>query len=238
MKANQPDSEMNHPSFLALDRAHLGLNESAVTVHLDRCEACRQYLEALRTPPLLPSFLSQPEFERRRFRGRQLLGAASLVAAACGVFLFVQHGKDAATRADEAYVGEKGFRSVWIYVRRGAETQLWDGKQPVVAGDRIRLKVDAGSFHRVEVYSANDPHDPTRLYEGTLSPGQTVTLPEAWEIDDSPAPEQLFVVFSDATIAPSWEHWRHGKVQPGVAVLPFILPKKLPLAPDAGPQSP
>jgi hypothetical protein len=50
------------------------------------------------------------------------------------------------------------------------------------------------------------------LYEGALSPGQNLTLPEAWEIDESPAAEQLFVVFSEAPTKPDWDEWRKGKL--------------------------
>jgi hypothetical protein len=153
--------------------------------------------------------------------------------------LFVTYReRNAAPVGDEyQYVGAKGFRSVWIYVRRGTTIELWDGKKPLASGDRVRLKIDAGSYHRVEVYSLSDPQNPTRLYQGPLSPGQTTTLPDAWEIDDSPAPEQLFVVFSDAPVDPTWDDWRQGKVQPGVAVLPFVLAKTS-IATDAGPSNP
>jgi hypothetical protein len=233
MKADELASEMNHPSFLALDRAHLGETTRDVASHVERCEACRRYLESLTVPAPLPGFAG-----RRSTRWSRVLGATSLAAAACAAFLWLQHDKSDAARVGEAYVGEKGFRSVWIYVRRGADTQLWDGKRPVIAGDRLRLKIDAGSFHRVEVYSSSGPQNPTRLFESALTPGQTMTLPDAWEIDDSPDAERLSVVFSDGPVAPNWEQWRQGKTQPGVAVLSFVLPKASALAPDAGQLTP
>jgi len=226
MGSNQPDPETNHPSFLALDRAHLGRPAPEVAAHLAECDACRLYLGSLAEPDFLPSLteiqrtLARP---RRRFSWSWLLAPASLAAAAGCVFLFVAHRDLNAPRAQDAYVGAKGFRSVWIYVRRGTETVLWDGKQPVAAGDRVRLKIDAGSYHRVEVYSLSASQIPTRVYQSAISPGQNLTLPEAWEIDDSPEAEQLFVVFSDAPVTPTWDAWRQGRVQPGVAVLPFLL---------------
>ena len=241
MKADELASGTNHPSFLALDRAHLGLKAPDVAAHLERCQTCRQYLESLAMPQPSPSFALRKralEHERKGFGRSRVFGAASLVAAACVALLWVQQSKNDAARVSEVYVGEKGFRSVWIYVRRGAETQLWDGKRPVIPGDRLRLKIDAGSFHRVEVYSSSEPHDPTRLFESALTPGQTLTLPDAWEIDDTPDAERLFVVFSDAPVTPSWEQWRAGKVQPGVAVLPFVLPKAAATSTDAGQLTP
>lgn len=237
MKPSQLDSAMNHPSFLALDRAHLGQPTPDVAAHLGGCEECQLYLESLAEPAFAPSFASIQraiEQPRRRFQWRWVFGSASLVAAACCVFLFVAHRDRNAGQTEDAYVGAKGFRSVWIYVRRGTETQLWDGKQPVLSGDRVRLKIDPGSYHRVEVYSLSDAQNPLRLYEGALSPGQNLTLPDAWEIDDSSSAEQLFVVFSDAPVTPLWDEWRQGRVQPGVAVLPFILPKTGSAGTDAG----
>jgi len=241
MKANHPHNGYGHPSFLALDRAHLGAETPQVASHVHECEMCRQYLASLSASGFVPSFSGQRqarELEPRSSRWSQWLGAAALLAAAGCLFLFVSKGKNDQPRFAETYVGEKGFRSVWIYVRRGTETQLWDGKQPVIAGDRLRLKVDAGTFQRVAVYSLSDPRQPSKLFESPLSPGQTMTLPEAWEVDDSPASEQLVVVFSDAPITPTWDQWRAGKVQPGVAVLPFVLPKKPAAAADAGPLTP
>jgi len=241
MKAEQPCSEMNHPSFLALDRAHLGAATHDVVAHLEQCGACREYLETLATTELAPSSaLRQQALDRKKspIPRSGWLAAAALAATFCGLILFIGPDQPPATRADEAYVGEKGFRSVWIYVRHGTETQLWDGKRPVAAGDRVRLKIDAGSYHRVEVYSLSDPQHPTRLYESALTPGQNLTLPDAWEIDDSPAPEQLFVVFSHVKVTPIWQKWRQGKVQPDIAVLPFVLPKASALSADAGPSNP
>lgn len=239
MNINQPDSEANHPSFLALDRAYLGAATADVTAHLEHCPACRQHLELLAAPAHVPRFVARPRAsEHSSFRWNRWLSAVSFGAVTLGVILFIARGEHGRARVDDPYVGEKGFRSVWIYVRRGSETQLWDGKRPLAAGDRVRLKIDAGSFQRVEVYSLSDPRNPARLYEGAISPGQTMTLPEAWEIDDSPAPEQLFVVFSDAPVAPNWEQWRTGKAPPGVAVLPFVLPKTSAPSADAGQRSP
>lgn len=237
MEADEPGGEMNHPSFLALDRAQLGAATPDVVTHLERCDTCREYLETLTATALAPSAaLRQHALEREKLpvQWSRWLAAASLAAAFCGVLLFIRHEEPPTTRADDVYVGEKGFRSVWIYVRHGTETQLWDGKRPVVAGDRVRLKLDAGSYHHVEVYSLSDPRHPTQLYESALTPGQNLTLPDAWEIDDSPAAEQLFVLFSHAKVTPSWDEWRQGKVQPDIAVLSFVLPKANLHGADAG----
>jgi len=225
MKSNLPTNEAFHPSFLALDRAHLGAASPAVSEHLASCEACRSYVESELGGPVSPDFaaLEQAIEARRRPRSGWLWAGASLVAAACALLLVVTHGSPDAKPGADVYVGAKGFRSVWIYVKRGTETVLWDGKRRLLPGDRLRLKVDPGSYHRVAVYSASP--SPTLLYSGKLTPGQNLTLPDAWEIDDSLNDEQLFVVFSEGPVEPVWNEWRLGRVPPGVAVLPFTLPK-------------
>ncbi|MEO8903736.1 MAG: hypothetical protein ABI488_15650 [Polyangiaceae bacterium] len=230
MRPNPLYSRSFHPSFLALDRAHLGHPTAETTTHLRGCDACRGYLAALSEPVSTAGFVVierelAARAAKRRFSLAWVFGPASLAAVACAALLFMAHRQPNAGRGDEEYVGAKGFCSVWIYVKRGTETQLWDGKQPLAAGDRVRLKLDPGSYHRVALYSLSDPVHPALLYSGALSPGHTLTLPDAWEIDDSKTAEQLYVVFSDAPVEPAWEDWRHGRVARGVAVLPFILPK-------------
>ena len=236
MKPIQLDTAMNHPSFLALDRAHLGHAGPDLSAHLESCEQCRGYLESLSTLGSASGFVAvQRAIERRpRFSLAWVFGPASLAVAACCLFLFVSHRDGSVEPGLGSYVGAKGFRSVWIYVKHGTETLLWDGKQPLSAGDRVRLKIDPGSYHRVAVYSLSDPQSPSLLFEGALSPGENLTLPEAWEIDGSPKAEQLFVVFSDAPVVPAWDDWRQGKVSSGVAVLPFVLPKAGSPGIDAG----
>jgi hypothetical protein len=135
-------------------------------------------------------------------------------------------------------VGAKGFRSVWIYVKRGVETRLWDGKQPLLVGDRVRLKVDPGRYRHLAVYAKSEEQTPVLLFSGPLSPGENATLPDAWEIDDSPVAERLFVVFSAEPAQPDWQAWSRGDVPRGVEVLPFVLPKAGPAGTDAGAREP
>src|SRR5213075_554773 len=101
----------------------------------------------------------------------------------------------------------------------------WDGKQALAGGDRLRIKVDPAGYRRVEVYSVKTPEAPELLYSGSVTPAQSVTLPDAWEIDSEPGAERLMVVFSNEPVKPSWGKWLRGQVEPGVVVLPFVLPK-------------
>jgi hypothetical protein len=216
-----------HPSFLALDRVHLGITQPEVDEHIAGCEACRSYLESLTNYALDPTFLvpKAPLAHPVRLRRSWLLGAVSLAAMACGLLLFVANIERPVEPA-EPYIAAKGFRSVWVYVKRGDATQLWDGKQPFVAGDQVRLKVDPGGYRRIQVYSLTEPGGPTLLFSGPLAPNKIMTLPEAWELDDSAAAERLFVVLSHAPVEPAWEAWSRGKVPPDIAVLPLVLPKR------------
>ncbi|MET0795622.1 MAG: hypothetical protein ABW061_29160 [Polyangiaceae bacterium] len=240
MITNPPNNGRIHPSFLALDRVFLGDALPEVSTHLSDCEECRSYLESLPQLSLASDFGSVQRLiaAKPRFSLAWILTPVALVAAACAVLLFTFHPPARLSGGEEAYVGAKGFRSVWIYVKRGTDTQLWDGKRSLVAGDRVRLKIDPGGYHHIQVYSLSEPRNPILLYEGPLVPGQNLMLPEAWEIDDSPAAEQLIVVFSNASVQPAWQEWREGRAGPGVALLSFTLPKVGRATTDAGQFSP
>jgi hypothetical protein len=244
MSLNSAQSEVRHPSFLALDRVHLGDATAEVTAHVAECPHCRGYLDTL-SSTTVPNFttLQTRLAVQRRAQVSWWWGssAAALAAAACFLLILQNRQPPAVatdgpapandlrtTPNDTTYLGSKGFRSVWVYVKHGAETRLWDGKQPVVAGDQVRLKLDPGAYHRVEVYSLSDPTAPSLLFAGALTPGQILTLPEAWEIDDSSTAEQLYVVFSDAPARPDWSEWRAGRVPADIAVLPISLTKVSP----------
>jgi hypothetical protein len=218
-----------HPSYLALDRAALGSAAHELTEHLAACETCRRYVEALgQAPPLseLSPIRAGIAQKSRNTRRARWLGAGSALAAAACLLLFVTR-KPPSVDQPAPYVGAKGLSSVWIYVKRGSATKLWDGKQPLTGGDRLRIKVDPAGYRRVDVYSVKDPEAPELLYSGSITPSQSVTLPDAWEIDSEPGAERLFVVFSNEPVKPVWHRWHRGEVEPGVVVLPFVLPKTL-----------
>jgi len=214
-----------HPSYLALDRASLGPVTSELQAHLEECSDCRQYVEALGVAPPPQGLVEIRRRIERRPRSLPWVWIAGPVAAAAAALLFVSLRPQPGLPEHSVYIGDKGFSSVWIYVRHGSSTALWDGKKPVFAGDRLRLKVDPGRFKRVEVYSLKDPSAPELLYAGGVSPGRSETLPDAWEVDGEPGDERLLVVFSSEPVKPSWPDWRQGKAQPGVMLLPFVLPK-------------
>lgn len=231
--------QTSHPSYLALDRLSLGDESTEVQAHVDSCEACRGYIEAVAVPAPASGF---GQIQRRALREQRVQkslwwGAMPVAAAACGLLFLAVRPQPALPEAP-VYVGAKGFLSVWIYVKHGSTTALWDGKKQLFVGDRVRIKVDPGRFRRVEVYSVKDPQTPALLYTGQVAPGQSATLPDAWEIDAEPGDERLVVVFSNEPVKPVWSDWLHGKVQPGISVLPFVLPKSTTPDPNPGSTSP
>lgn len=224
-----------HPSYLALDRAALGAPSTEVTAHLADCADCRRYVDTLTETPPESAILPIRAGIARAQRAQRVrwLGAASALAAAACLLLFVGRTKPPSVERPAPYVGAKGFSSVWIYVKRGSTTKLWDGKQSLTGGDRLRIKVDPAGYRRVEVYSVKDPEAPELLYSGSVAPTQSVTLPDAWEIDSEPGAERLFVVFSNGPVKPTWSKWLRGEVERGVVVLPFVLPKAGVASPDS-----
>lgn len=224
-----------HPSYLALDRAALGQLSGELAQHVNECVECRAYLDSLAAPPTAAGWVEvRGALARQRLaQRRRWWVAAPLAAAALAlVFVTVRPGPPIATES-APYIGVKGFPSVWIYVMRQAETQLWDGKRAFHPGDRLRLKLDPGAFRRIAVYSAKGEVPPELLYEGDVVPGQISTLPDAWELDAEPEAEKLFVVLSDEPAAPRWSEWQDGNVARGLSVLTFTLPKSMVVETDA-----
>jgi hypothetical protein len=229
-----PASVPTHPSYLQLDRFSLGFVSDDVAHHLESCAACRSHVQSLsRTPHSgLTDVTARLERQRRSRRRVWWTASSALAAAACLLLMLGRFGL-APAEDKPSYVGTKGLVSVWIYVKRGQTTQLWDGKQAVVAGDRLRIKVDPAGYDRVAVYSVQDPDAPSLLYAGAVVPGRNTALPAAWEIDAEGPAEHLIVVFSQGVVEPSWTRWLNGQVEPGVSVLPFVLPKSSAPPPDA-----
>lgn len=239
MPGSQHAPSSAHPSCLALDRAALGAASSGVAEHLAGCEVCRSYVDGLGDAPsvsaMAPIRAGVARAHQRRqnvLRSRWIAGTSAVLAAAC-LLLLVGRTKPPVVDQPVPYVGAKGFSSVWIYVKHGSATKLWDGKQAVAGGDRLRIKVDPAGYRRVEVYSVKNANAPELLYSGSVEPTQSVTLPDAWEIDSEPGAERLMVVFSNAPVKPNWGNWLRGHVESGVVVLPFVLPKSRVASPDS-----
>lgn len=228
-----------HPSYLELDRTALGTSSSQVGEHLLSCDECQRYIQSLSEAPppsaMLPirQGIARAEAERQRQARLHWLTAATAILAAACLLLVIGRARGPIFGQQPPYVGAKGFSSVWIYVKHGTLTKLWDGKQAVTGGDRLRIKVDPAGYRRVEVYSVKNALAPELLYAGSVEPSESIALPDAWEVDSEPGAERLLVVFSNEPIKPDWARWSRGQVEPGVVALPFVLPKNTSASPDA-----
>lgn len=232
-----PALSQAHPSYLLLDRASLGLVQPAVEAHLQTCAECRAYLATLQQTPSPDFQVLRARIARQsKVRAWPWAWAVPLAAAACLLLVFVRPLSKPANTV-EGYVGAKGFLSVWIYVKHGNETKLWDGSHQLVPGDRLRLKIDPGRYRHVEVYSLKERRQPELLYAGGVSQAG-VTLPEAWEVDAEPGAEELAVVFSQAPTKPVWPDWLEGRAPADVSVHDFVLPKSTAGVVDSGAKEP
>jgi hypothetical protein len=233
MKTSQPQSA--HPSYLQLDRAALGGGSNELRAHLAGCPECRAYLDGLTdAPPESGLFELRRRVEHQGRVNRRRWWAVLPAAAAVGLLLAGLRPGEPRRSGEQPYLGAKGFASVWIYVKRGASTQLWDGKEALLVGDKLRLKVDPGRFHHVQVYSLKNVAAPELLYEGDVRPEESFTVPDAWQLDAEPGAERIVVILSDGVVTPRWPDWLEGKAGAGVSVLPFELPKTPVTAADGG----
>jgi hypothetical protein len=194
-----------HPSFLALDRLALGTTTPELATHLETCASCAAYVaDAAPSVSPVPAWARdgkpRPTSWLTPFRSFGLAAAvASLaVVVGVGVNLSKTRGRDA-----ESYVGTKGAPGAWLFLKRGDEVHVWNGKEPVVAGDLLRFKVQGAGFAHVSVFAAvPEPPGYARLYDGALAGAQALSLPSAWEVDARGGDETLLVVLGDSAVAP------------------------------------
>jgi len=207
-----------HPSFLELDRLALDAPASPATrAHVAACPVCQQHLASLAPP----RDLTELPAIRRRVRAasttttttkNRLRWAAPALAAAAAVALFVMARPPARVEPEasvppqqEGFTTVKGGASVLLHIKRGERVFVWDGAEPVMPGDKLRLEVAADGFTHVAVLA--EPAQggargaaPAVLYSAPIDPAQPVALPKAWEVDDTPGDESLIVVLSTSPL--------------------------------------
>ncbi|EYF06399.1 hypothetical protein [Chondromyces apiculatus] len=211
----------HHPSFLELDRLALGAPTSPETgEHVAHCAACKSHLAALAQPPdltALPALARRARAastaQARSSMARRLLWAAPTLAAAAAVLLFIAFRpaplttlpEDNDPAAEEAFTTVKGGASVLLHIKRGERVFLWDGAEPVLPGDKLRLEIAPEGFTHVAVLAdprADGPQvpRPTLLYTAPLDPEKPAALPKAWEVDDAAGDEVLVVLLSTSPL--------------------------------------
>ena len=194
-----------HLLDLALERFvadDLSSDEQALCdTHLALCSPCVARLDALRALPLdLPPLVSPsepPPAVRRPSRPSWwgLGGTLAAVAAAAGVALFVPSPQPADVFQSR---GADLHLEVWLHDGDDV-SRVFDG-DPVVAGDRVRFRVDvnapgyvivAGVDATGSVYPGAPQHGPAIFVEPDPEP---FLLPGALGFDDTPGEELLVAV--------------------------------------------
>jgi hypothetical protein len=84
----------------------------------------------------------------------------------------------------------KGFPSFAVWVDRGGRVQLWDGRAPFMAGDRIQLRVAAAGFRHL-VVGLEEGGTWSVLYDGPVAPRGESDLPVSFRVDEQPGPMRL-----------------------------------------------
>ena len=194
-----------HPSYLELDRLALGVAQRADTAsHVASCDRCRSHVDKAKTAPApagwLPELSRRPPLARRRLPWMAVAGALSLAAAVALFWVVRPSGTDGSATP---YLASKGAPGVWVFLKRADQVKSWNGKEAILEGDGLRLKVDGGGFSQVSVFSPSSSGGYARLYGGPASPKEAALLPAAWTVDDSPGPEVLLVVLSNKPVEES-----------------------------------
>jgi hypothetical protein len=195
----------DHPSWLALDRHALGIAQPDVAAHLASCETCRARLPAPASTSAAPGWARQLPPRPRAWlawavgtRPRALGLAAATFACATLVWFAAGRHND-----PHGYLGTKGGPELWLYVKRGEHVALWNGTDPVVPGDLLRLKIQPDRFKHVTVFAASrKPREYSRLYDGAIAPGEPKALPFSLKVDAQPGDESLIVVLGSETVPP------------------------------------
>jgi hypothetical protein len=200
-----------HPTPLQLDALFLGEPLPELAAHVSACESCSRYLERLRAPIALPSWLREVEPPRTR----RLWSIPALAIA--GMIFAVWLTPPASTLRAKTAPG------IAVYARQGEHVTLWDGRSPFRAGDAIRFEIDSGDLHSVALVT----HDARVIYQDELAGTGPALLPLSLTFDAEPGPEGLVVVLSRSRL-PAEELLRATRELPrdqGVWTTRFVFPK-------------
>lgn len=218
-----------HPSFRDLDRVSLGEDLPSVRGHVSICDDCAAYLAQTADvawsglPPItepprrrLRLFASGGARPAARPRRLALVGIPGLAAAVAAVWITVLPRDE----APQPWLAAKGAPSIAIFVKRDASLSLWDGADPFLPGDRIRLRIAPQEYTHaaVAVFDRSTPGWSV-LYEGELR-GSEVLLPGSWELDAAPGSERLLVALDARPVKLERAPWRREILLPKAAPAP------------------
>lgn len=253
MNPLSPSEPMAHPSYLELDRYHLGGETGgspSLLAHLSGCSRCIDYLASLRSakgsappewlarieavPPRTPDLRAAlgARSKRRPWIRRATVTMLATSAAAALLVLALPRPVHPPQKETPLLL-EKGEPAVTVFLKRAERVWQWDGRSVLRPGDRLRLKISAAGYGYVTIGAPDaEPQRVRLLYEGPLArSGPDTLLPSSWEVDSQPGPEVLHVFLSREPL-PQKELLR----PPGSAELPgradavwkktLVLPKE------------
>ncbi|MGC4120954.1 MAG: hypothetical protein QM765_41540 [Myxococcales bacterium] len=180
-----------HPSFLELDRAALGSIGEPLRQHLESCQACRSHVERVQQPLPVPAWIREEATRPKRRWLPSLAGSLAALATAAVAFFVLWSGP-----VSKPEVQIKGQAAVALFVKRGEQVRLWDGRSPVRPGDLLRLKVVPEGLGQVLVAVPTPDGGLSALYQGVIATREETLLPESWRVDDSAGPEVLAIALS------------------------------------------
>lgn len=176
-----------HPSRMALDQVALGLEDASVRAHASTCEACAAHLRRVEVTLPVPGWveaLPRPT----RLAWRWLVPVPVMLTLALIVFALPKPSE----------ITAKGLPEVQVWVHRGANTALWDGK-PLHERDELRFELAPAGYSYLTIAQL-EGSAPTVLHAGPLD-ASAVQLSPAWSVDGQAGDENVVVVLSKGPLS-------------------------------------
>lgn len=218
-----------HPSFFVQDQWASGVDVAPeARRHLEACAQCRARAEGLRGVEVTPDWARR--IKARPVRAPALArtwvwaaGAGALATAAVLLLL-------SAPPPDPPTTTIRGAPAVAVYVSRRSHVSLWDGREPLAPGDRLRVEIAGEGFTHATVLAPDARGGLRVLHDARIDPVHKTLLAPAWRVDDAPGDETLVVVLGNRRVAPGevpgpagrpradrWVRWLRLPKRPGGA---------------------
>lgn len=184
----------DHPSMFALDMLALGDGPADVRTHVASCAKCQAHVQTLTTGAVLPPDLRVRALESRAGKsGWGWLFGGFAVAAVAALAVIVGPVID-----DDGLRTKSAAPALELFVKRGDTVKLWDTQSPVIAGDRLLLRVDSAGYTHTRILAGD-----AVLFEGALPADRSTPLPVSFKVDDAEGSEHLRIELSGGG-RPGW----------------------------------
>ncbi len=167
--------------------------------HVAECAPCRAYLAMLDEVDAIDACIPATRVPSSSRRLRMVAPAATVLALAAGVLLFVANAWKAPT--PPTYVGVKGTPSVQVLVHHDSETKIWNGSEAVHAGDAIALRAACGDLAHVAVVAEDATRGGWARLADAPCPTNDDALPFTLVVDGESSAERIAVVMSAARLS-------------------------------------